>query len=109
MAIAVKENKKSFYKYVNGKRRTKENFHPLLDAVGNVTTEDKEKAEVLNAFFTSAFNSQISYPQGTLHPDLEVWDATQNTAPVIQVETESFSSLWTVTSPWDWMGSTQGC
>ena len=75
----VKENKKSFYKYINGMRRTKENFHPLLDAAGNVATEDKEKAEVLNAFFTSAFISQISYPQGTLCPDLEVWDAMQNT------------------------------
>ena len=72
LATAVKENKKCFHKYINSKRRTKENFHPLLDAAGNVTTEDKEKAEVLNAFFTSAFNSQISYPQGTLHPDLEV-------------------------------------
>ena len=41
-----------------------------------MTTEDKEKAEVLNAFLISAFNSQISYPQGTLRPDLEVWDAT---------------------------------
>ena len=52
-----------------------------------MTTEDKEKAEVLSAFFTSAFNSQISYPQGTLRPDLEVWDAMQNTPLVIQVET----------------------
>ncbi len=51
-----------------------------------MTSEDK-KAEVLNTFFTSAFNKQISYPQGTLCPDLEVWDATQNTPPVIQVET----------------------
>ena len=83
LATAVKENKKSFYKYINGKRRTKENFHPLLDAVENVTTEDKEEAEVLSAFFTSAFKSQISYPQGTLHPDLEVWDAIQNAPPVI--------------------------
>ncbi len=87
LATAAKENKKSFYKYISGKRRSKENFYPLLDAVGNVTTEDKEKAEVLNAFFTSAFNSQISYLEGTLHPDLEVWDGTQNTPPVIQVET----------------------
>src|SRR5699024_5407127 len=87
LATAIKENKKSFYKYINDKRRTKENFHPLLDAAGNVTTEDKEKTEVLNAFFTSTFNRQISYSQGTLHPDLEVWDGMQNTSPVIQVET----------------------
>lgn len=87
MATAVKENKKSFYKYISSKRRSKENLHHLLDAVGNVTTENKEKAEVLNAFSTSAFNNQISYPQVTLRPDLEVWDAMQNTPPVIQVET----------------------
>ena len=87
LATAVKENKKSFYKYISGKRRTKDNFYPLTDAAGNVTTEDKEKAEVLNAFFTSAFNSQTSYPQSTLCPDLEVWDGTQNIPPVIQVET----------------------
>ena len=31
-----------------------------------MTTEDKEKAEVLNAFFTSAFKSQTNYPWGTL-------------------------------------------
>ena len=52
-----------------------------------MTTEDKKEAEVLNAFFTtSAFNRQISYAQGTLCPDWEVWDAMQNTTPVIQVE-----------------------
>ena len=86
LATAVKENEESFYEYINGKRRTKENFHPLLDAVGNVATEDKEKAEVLSALFTFVFNGQISYPQGALCPDLEVWDGMQNTPPVIQVE-----------------------
>jgi len=108
LATAVKEKKKSFYKYISGKRRSKENFHPLFDAGGNVTTEDKEKAEVLNAFFTSAYYRQISYPQGTLHPDLEVWDAAQNTTPVIQMETGSSSSICTVTSPWARTGSTLG-
>ena len=72
-AIGVKENKGFFfYKYINSKRRAKENLHPLLDAAGNVTTEDKEKAEVLNAFFTSIFKSQTSYPQGTRLSELEV-------------------------------------
>jgi len=31
-----------------------------------LTTVDKEQAEVLKAFFTPAFSSRISYPQGTL-------------------------------------------
>ena len=57
LAIGIKENKKHFYKHINNKRRAKENLHPLLDAAGNVTTEDKEEAEVLSAFFTSAFKS----------------------------------------------------
>ena len=51
----------------------KENTHPLLDIPGIGTTENKEKAEVLNAFFTPVFNSEINYPQSTLPPDLEVW------------------------------------
>ena len=48
--------------------------------------EDKEKVEVLNTFFTAAFDSQTSYPQGTLCPDLEVWADKRNIPPVIQVE-----------------------
>ena len=51
MATAIKDNKKSFYKYISAKRRTKENLHPLLDARGNLVTKDEEKAEVLNAAF----------------------------------------------------------
>jgi len=49
--------------------------HPGI--VGNMTMENKEKAEILNAFFTSIFNSQTSYSQVTQPPDLEVWSGEQ--------------------------------
>lgn len=58
----LKDNKKCFYKFVNGKKRAKENLHPLLDMVGYMTTQDRENAEVFNAFFTSVFTSQTTYP-----------------------------------------------
>jgi len=52
-----------------------------------MTTEDKEKAGVLSAFFISVFNSKPSHPQATQCPDLEVWGGKQNKLPMIQVET----------------------
>jgi len=51
LAIAVKDNKKCFYKYICNKRRAKENLHPLLDVGGNIVTKDEANAEVLTAFF----------------------------------------------------------
>ena len=71
----------TFYKYINSKRTTKENLHFLLDEAGNVTTEDKEKAEFLNAFFTSVFKSQTSYAQGTPLSDLVVLSGDQTNSP----------------------------
>lgn len=71
--------------------RAQEDLHPLPDAVGNVTNEDNEKAEVLNAFFTSVLKSQIRYPWGTSPPALEVCDGEQNKPPTIQMERETYS------------------
>lgn len=52
LTSAAKDNKKPhFYKYINEKRRTKENLSQLLDVGGNTVTRDEEKAELLNAFF----------------------------------------------------------
>uniref|UniRef100_A0A8B9ZP11 Reverse transcriptase domain-containing protein n=1 Tax=Anas zonorhyncha TaxID=75864 RepID=A0A8B9ZP11_9AVES len=78
LATAVKDNRKCFYKYINTKRRTKENLHPLLDAGGNILTRDEEKAEALNAFFASVFSGKTSRPLDTQYPELP--EGEQNVA-----------------------------
>ncbi|GAB0184863.1 mitochondrial enolase superfamily member 1 [Grus japonensis] len=58
LARDVKDNKKSFYRYVSDKRRTRENVGPLQNETGNLVTQDMEKAEVLNDFFASVFTGK---------------------------------------------------
>ena len=69
LASKVKDNNIYFYKYINSKRRARENLHPLLDAEGNTVTKDQNKAEVLNAFLASVFNrkTSCSLSNTTLH------------------------------------------
>ncbi|GAB0197153.1 mitochondrial enolase superfamily member 1 [Grus japonensis] len=58
LARDVKDNKKSFYRYVSDKRRTRENVGPLQNETGDLVTQDMEKAEVLNDFFASVFTGK---------------------------------------------------
>ncbi|GAB0183945.1 mitochondrial enolase superfamily member 1 [Grus japonensis] len=58
LARDVKDNKKSFYRYVSDKRRTRENVGPLQNETGELVTQDMEKAEVLNDFFASVFTGK---------------------------------------------------
>ncbi|GAB0185862.1 mitochondrial enolase superfamily member 1 [Grus japonensis] len=58
LARDVKDNKKSFYRYVSDKRRMRENVSPLRNETGDLVTQDMEKAEVLNDFFASVFTGK---------------------------------------------------
>ncbi|GAB0206600.1 mitochondrial enolase superfamily member 1 [Grus japonensis] len=58
LARDVKDNKKSFYRYVSDKRRTRENVGPLRNETGDLVTQDMEKAEVLDDFFASVFTGK---------------------------------------------------
>ncbi|GAB0207770.1 mitochondrial enolase superfamily member 1 [Grus japonensis] len=58
LARDVKDNKKSFYRYVRDKRRTRENVGPLRKETGDRVTQDMEKAEVLDDFFASVFTGK---------------------------------------------------
>ena len=78
LVFKVKENSKCFYKHINSKRKTRENLHPLSDAEGNLVTKDRDKAEVLNAFFASVFNSKACCSLGTQPPVLVGRDGEQN-------------------------------
>ncbi|KAK4814166.1 hypothetical protein QYF61_009984 [Mycteria americana] len=60
LARDVKGNKKTFYRYVGNKRKTRENVGPLWKEAGDLVTQDMEKAEVLNDFFASVFTGKCS-------------------------------------------------
>ncbi|PKU36054.1 rna-directed dna polymerase from mobile element jockey-like [Limosa lapponica baueri] len=60
LARDIKDNKKSFYKYVRDKGKTREDVGPLWKETGDLVTQDMEKAEVLNDFFISVFTDKGS-------------------------------------------------
>ena len=58
LARAVKDNKKSFFKYISSKQLTSEHVGPLLNGMGGLVMEDTEKMELLNALFASVFTGK---------------------------------------------------
>lgn len=58
-------NKKSFYGHVSNERKTRENVGPLKEKMGDLVTQDLEKAKVLYSCFSSVFT--INYSSHTSH------------------------------------------
>lgn len=70
--IKNKDNKKGFYKYLNSKRKTRENVGPLLNRAGKLMTKNMEQAKVWNAFFASVFASKTAFQESrALRPEGE--------------------------------------
>ena len=55
MADKVKENPKSFYKCIKGKRVTRERVGPLKDQQGHLCADPQGMGEILNEYFSSVF------------------------------------------------------
>jgi len=53
-----KDNKQSFYCYINSKRLNKKNMGQLLNGEDDLVTTETGKAEVLNVVFAFVFHQQ---------------------------------------------------
>ncbi|KGL97778.1 hypothetical protein N301_06892, partial [Charadrius vociferus] len=58
LAKDIKTNKKSFFKYVSEKRKTREEVGPLWKETQELVTRERDKAEVLYDFFASVFTGK---------------------------------------------------
>ena len=58
LALESKQNPKAFYRYAQSKLKTRSAISQLLQNDGSLTTSDKDKANVLNSFFTSVFTRE---------------------------------------------------
>ena len=50
IAINMKEDSKIFWKFIQSKTKTKENSPCIIDEQGEINTDDRIKAELMNTF-----------------------------------------------------------
>ena len=71
VAKSAKINPKMFYQYVKSKTKPKENISSLLKDDGKLTENDKEKAEVLNNYFSSVFTKEDKENMPIFKPNID--------------------------------------
>ena len=70
LASNIKTDRKSFYAYVNSRRRVQPRLGPLEDSNGKLLHTDPEMAHELNSYFTSVFTQEdTNRPLPDLHFD----------------------------------------
>ena len=77
--------RRAFFKYVNSKRRSKENIGPILVEDGHLTNRDEEKMETFNAFFASVFNN-TNRPRAARFPESEDHECGNSDFPFVDTE-----------------------
>jgi len=87
LARDVKDNKKSFFKYISSKRKTRDNMGLLLNKVGALVMEDAEKAELLNAFFASVFPAKAG-PQASQSLEVREEACRKDDLPLVKEDCE---------------------
>jgi len=60
LASNIKNDNKSFYRYVRSKSKTKDVVSPLKDVDGRIITDDLMMSNVSNQFFSSVFTNENS-------------------------------------------------
>ena len=58
LAADVRNNPKSFYRYVRTKTKSKDRVGPLKDSAGNLIEDNNRMCDTLNNFFVSVFTQE---------------------------------------------------
>ena len=59
IAINMQEDSKIFWKFIQSKTKTKENSPCIIDEQGEINTDDRIKAELMNNFVQSVFTVEV--------------------------------------------------
>ena len=58
LASNIKKDSKSFFAYIGSKQKTREKIGPLVNENGDLVTDNKESADLLNKYFSSVFTNE---------------------------------------------------